>query len=154
MKVKRKDLDVLYVEDDLSDAEFAQAMINEIGCGQLKLRVVTDGEAAAQSLGIEEVPSQSCEVRTPDLILLDLNIPRIHGKELLRRIKATDRLDQIPVVILSTSDHQVDIDETYKLGAAGYFSKPSGYEEYKGIFHAICEYWAKTALFPTTPGRS
>lgn len=143
----KTDLDVLYVEDDATDAEFAHAMFAELGCGRMKLRVVTDGEAAAQSLGIAD--GKGCSPgRVPSMILLDLNVPRIHGKELLKRIKASEQLRSVPVVVLSTSDQQSDVDETYRLGVAGYFTKASSYEECKNVFRSICEYWSKGTRLP------
>ena len=80
------DVEVLYVEDDATDADFAKVTINEIGCGRLKMSIIPDGQAAAEALGVETGSTQA--VRVPHMILLDLNLPKISGTELLRRIKA------------------------------------------------------------------
>jgi CheY-like chemotaxis protein len=141
-------VDILYVEDDEADAEFADLAIRSgRECNRIKLHVVSDGEEAAKFLGIYDSKATPQGI-SPSIILLDLNIPRIHGKELLRRIKKTDRLSKTPVVILSTSEHRSEIDEMFSLGAAGYFVKPAGLEAYRGIFQAICSYWVSRGQLP------
>ena len=77
----------------------------------------------------------------PDLILLDLNMPGMGGKELLKRIKADSRLDTIPVVILTTSDSDQDIIETYKLHASGYIKKPVTLQGFQEVFAQLEGYW-------------
>lgn len=141
-------VDVLYVEDDDADVDFAQTAFKEVGADRLSLHVVTDGEAAARYLNLDK-RGWSGPQKRPDVILLDLNIPRLHGKELLRLIKRSDHLKNIPVVVLSTSNYQRDVDETYALGAAGYFIKPPGYREYKGVFETIYRYWIEKVALPS-----
>ena len=77
----------------------------------------------------------------PDLILLDLNMPGMGGKEFLRRIKEDEELKQIPVVILTTSEAEKDILDSYKLQASGYVHKPVTLEEFKVAMKKLKEYW-------------
>ena len=77
----------------------------------------------------------------PDLILLDLNMPGIGGKEFLKRIKADDDLDTIPVVILTTSDSDQDILDSYKLHASGYIKKPVSLDGFGDILDKLEDYW-------------
>jgi CheY-like chemotaxis protein len=139
-------VDLLYVEDDAADVDFAQTAFREIGCG-LRMDVVEDGDAAIRYLGLGHEGAQAR--RTPNVVLLDLNIPKIHGRELLRRIKSSPHLGKLPVIILSTSTFQKDVDDAYALGAAGYFAKPANYDSYKAIFQAICDYWVRRAALPS-----
>jgi len=77
----------------------------------------------------------------PDLILLDLNMPGMGGKEFLRRIKGDENLKQIPVVVLTTSDSERDIIDSYNLHASGYVRKPVTLDEFKKVMEKIEEYW-------------
>lgn len=141
-----KMLDVLYVEDDASDAEFVQAALRESGNdSRVSLKVVEDGEQALEYLK----NSEGSVGQSPDLVLLDLNLPRVSGKQVLRAIKASPKMKKTPVVIFSTSAVQADIDESFENGAAGYITKPSGFERYKDVVHMLTEYWSKASSLPT-----
>ncbi|MBW1297951.1 response regulator [Aquimarina litoralis] len=83
----------------------------------------------------------------PDLILLDLNMPRMSGLEFLKILKANDRLKYIPVVILSTSNNHQDLKRSYEEGIAGYVVKPLKYEDYVEKIKSLVEYWGKNELF-------
>lgn len=150
--MKTDSMEVLYIEDDAADVDFAQMAFREVGGENIKLNVVMDGEQAVKSLGINGSSGVKNPVK-PTLVLLDLNIPKVHGKELLKLIKKSDHLNKTPVVILSTSEYQKDIDETYRLGASGYFTKPADFDEYKEIFQAIYNYWGQKAKLPSKNGR-
>jgi CheY-like chemotaxis protein len=78
----------------------------------------------------------------PDMILLDLNMPDTNGIEFLNIIKGNEDLKHIPVIILTTSNHDKDVYECYKLGIAGYVIKPLKYEDYELKIHAIIKYWS------------
>ena len=79
---------------------------------------------------------------TPDMIILDLNMPDTNGIEFLNIIKGDDDLKHIPVIILTTSNHDKDVYECYKLGIAGYVLKPLKYEDYESKIQAIIKYWS------------
>jgi len=137
---------VLYIEDDDADVDFAQMSFAELGVSNLKMHVLSDGETALQFLGI--VGNEPNGVR-PNLILLDLNIPRVEGKELLKLIKQSPAHKKIPVVVLSTSGYQRYVDDVYTMGASGYFKKPANYAQYKDIFGVVYSYWASKAALPS-----
>jgi CheY-like chemotaxis protein len=142
-------VNILYVEDDEVDVQFAEHALGANGqCPNVKLSIVTDGEEAAAYLGITD--NGRPRPARPNVILLDLNLPKITGKELLRRIKGAEHLNGVPVVIFSTSNHQTDIDETFSLGASGYFTKPSSLATYRKIFQVISDYWAGYSELPTS----
>jgi CheY-like chemotaxis protein len=82
------------------------------------------------------------EKDVPDMILLDLNMPDTNGIEFLKIIKSNEDLKHIPVIILTTSNHNKDIKECYKLGIAGYIIKPLKYEEYELKIQALINYWS------------
>jgi CheY-like chemotaxis protein len=143
--MKDKMVDLLYIEDDASDAEFAKSALSDTGYTNYRLHVIDDGE---ESLKYLDKSDSYGTAKKPDVILLDLNLPKVHGKDILRHVKASERLKAIPVVVLSTSNHQSEIDETYRLGAAGYFTKPADYQEYQDTFRVICDYWVRKANLP------
>ena len=129
---------VLLVEDDAGDQKLVKkALANREIVN--KLYVVASAEDALEYLQ----RSKSSDVKSPrpNLILLDLNMPGMGGREFLRRIKADDELDTIPVVILTTSDSEQDMLATYKLQAAGYIKKPLTLNGFRKVFSQLQEYW-------------
>jgi CheY-like chemotaxis protein len=82
------------------------------------------------------------ELRWPDLILLDLNMPRISGLEFLSILKNNEQLRHIPTVILTTSDNQKDIEECYRIGLSGYIVKPLKYNDYIDKIQNVLSYWS------------
>jgi len=139
-------MEVLYIEDDEADVDFVRTVLNDLGYNDFNITVVEDGEEAIKFLTKE---GPYAKVISPDLILLDLNLPKINGKEILKHIKRSANLKNIPVIIFSTSGVQEEVDETYQLGSSGYFKKPNTYEGYKKIFGAIYAYWTANALLPS-----
>jgi CheY-like chemotaxis protein len=109
------------------------------------LSVATDGEQAQQQLA--ELVLDHSKSR-PDLIILDIDIPKKNGKEVLRWIKSNDDLNLIPVLMLTSSLLLDDVEESYALGAAGYFQKPSNRMEIARVCEAIEKYWVETAVLP------
>ncbi len=86
---------------------------------------------------------------TPDLILLDLNLPKRDGREVLEEIKADDFLKRIPVVVLTTSNAEQDILKTYTLHANCYINKPVDFEKFFDVIQKIEDFWLTTAILPT-----
>jgi CheY-like chemotaxis protein len=129
---------ILLVEDDLADQKLIKKSMLDQKIDN-KLIIVETGEDALEYL----VHGKSTEAGypAPDLILLDLNMPGMGGKEFLRRLKADDTLNTIPVVILTTSDSEQDILETYKLQAAGYIRKPLTLDGFREVLSRLQEYW-------------
>ncbi|WP_103071568.1 response regulator [Aquimarina sediminis] len=84
--------------------------------------------------------------KQPDLIFLDLNMPKMNGLEFLSALKSNQELRYIPVIILSTSNNHKDLKEAYKIGAAGYIVKPLKYEDYTHKIKCLIEYWSVNEL--------
>ena len=129
---------ILLVEDDPGDQKLIEkSLTSEKIINQL--RIVNTGEEALQYLNRSKAGDN--ETPMPDLILLDLNMPGMGGREFLKLIKSDDRLGTIPVVILTTSDSDQDILESFKLQAAGYIKKPVNLEQFQEVMLNLSEYW-------------
>jgi len=129
---------MLLVEDDPGDQKLIKnSLLEQRICNDV--RVTESGEEALDYLSASK-PDDS-EFPVPALILLDLNMPGMGGKEFLRRIKADEKLDTIPVVILTTSDSEQDVLDSYKLHASGYIKKPVSLEGFREILTKLGDYW-------------
>lgn len=129
---------ILLVEDDHADQKLIKkSMLNQKIDNELI--IMETGEDALEYLAHSKSNEASCP--TPDLILLDLDMPGMGGREFLRCLKADDVLGAIPVVILTNSDSEQDILETYKLQAAGYIKKPPTLNGFREVFSQLQEYW-------------
>ena len=131
-------LAILLVEDDLADQKLIKASLKNQKIAN-DLYVVNSGEEGMDFL--YRCGNYNSGTPQPDLILLDLNMPGMGGKEFLKRIKKDENLKQIPVVILTTSDAERDIIDSYKLQASGYVRKPVTLEEFKEAMKKLKEYW-------------
>lgn len=139
-----KQIDLLLVDDDAGDVALMKEGLQD-GKICLQLHVVEDGEKAVKYLRKE--PPYTDAVR-PDIILLDLNMPRKDGRETLREIKLDENLRSIPIVILSTSDAEADIMKCYEYGANCYVTKPVGFVEFSKIVNTIEEFWFTIVKVP------
>jgi len=129
---------ILLVEDDLADQKLTKISLRNEKIAN-DLYTVQTGEEGLDFL--YRHGNYSNGNPQPDLILLDLNMPGMGGKEFLRRIKTDEKLKQIPVVILTTSEAEKDILDSYKLQASGYVHKPVTLEEFKEAMKKLKEYW-------------
>jgi len=136
--------DILLVEDEPADANLVRAAL-KAGKVYCTLHHVEDGVEALAFLRRE---GQYSEAHVPDLILLDLNMPRMNGREFLAAAKADAMLDSIPVVVLTTSDVERDVVTSYKLGAAGYITKPVDMEQFIEAIRQVGNYWFVLARLP------
>jgi CheY-like chemotaxis protein len=137
-------LEVLLVEDSPGDVRLTQEAFRHANRA-IKLHVVCDGVEALAFLSQEGSHADSPR---PDLILLDLNLPRMDGREVLSRIKADNRLKSIPTVILTTSDAEADIATSYRLQANCYLSKPVQLEAFESLVKSINDFWLTRAKLP------
>ena len=135
---------ILLVEDNEADVRLTREALREAGDG-VRLTAVGDGEQALAYLRRQEGFS---EAPRPDLVLLDLNLPRKNGREVLREIKADHRLSLIPVVVLSTSASPSDVAACYELHANAYVTKPRDFDEFAGTVARIGEFWGGVAARP------
>lgn len=137
-------IEVLLADDDLGDVELTLEAIAETK-EPLRLNVVHDGVEVMAYLRREGVYRHA---ERPDLILLDLNMPKKDGREVLGEIKADPLLCRIPVVVLTTSDSETDIDTAYRLGASCYISKPVGLERFIHVVRCIVDFWFTIVQLP------
>ncbi len=137
--------DVLLVEDEPADANLVRSALksNKVLCN---LHHVIDGVDALAFLRRQGDAYK--DTNKPDLILLDLNMPRMNGKEFLAEIKKDPELSVIPVVVLTTSDVERDVVASYKLGAAGYITKPVDMEQFIDAIRQLDNYWFVLARLP------
>lgn len=133
---------ILLAEDLPADAGLVRAALQE-GRFYCTLDVVEDGEQALAYLR-----GQMPNARRPDLVLLDLNLPRMCGREVLRAMKEDEVLRTIPVVVLTTSDVERDVEASYSLGAVGFVTKPLDVSEFFQAIHAIEDYWFTVVRLP------
>ncbi len=126
-----KEKRILLVEDDEDHAELISDVLREDNAKEIKTEVTLkkDGQEAIDYFQETDIDSSVGKEPQIDLIILDLNLPKIDGMEVLKFIKKNPKYCSIPVVILSTSSNQETIDEAYKNGANGYFTKPSTYKD-------------------------
>jgi two-component system response regulator len=138
-------LQVLLVEDDPGDVELTKEALKQSKL-LINLNVVNDGEEAIAYLHQE---GEYADAPRPSLILLDLNLPGMNGREVLQEIKNDERLRAIPVVVLTTSDSQKDILNSYELGGNCYVTKPLGLKEFVKMVQSIEAFWFTVVKLPT-----
>lgn len=138
---------ILYADDDPEDRMLAQDAFEDSQI-EGQMRFVSDGELLLSYLHRREPFSDGKEHPLPHLILLDLNMPRKDGREVLREIKTHEKLRHIPVVILTTSHAEEDIERTYGLGGNSYITKPISYDSLVDIMKTLGIYWLKTVKLP------
>lgn len=131
---------IMLVEDIRADAILLREALIDEGLGD-DLVVASDGaEALAALRGGETLPQ---------LVLLDLNLPRVDGRDVLEGIRADPRLASLPVVVLSTSNSPADVRFAYSHNANAYVRKPNGFEALRGVARAIRDFWVRTATLPS-----
>lgn len=144
MKSMAVGIDVLLVEDSPGDIRLTQEAFREAN-SDIRLHVAMDGVEALAFLARE---GAHCDAPRPDLILLDLNLPKKDGREVLRHIRGDDVLKSIPIVILTTSEAPDDINQSYSLLANSYLSKPVQLDRFESVVGSINDFWFKNAKLP------
>ena len=139
MKSKSKAIDILLVEDNPGDVRLAREALRESDFPST-LRVAQDGEQAVDVLRNEY---------HPDLIILDLNLPRKDGRQVLSEIKSDPKLQHIPVVILTTSKAEQDIRKAYELHANCFITKAADWDHSCQVVRSIHEFWSHTVTLPS-----
>jgi CheY-like chemotaxis protein len=136
--------DILLIEDELADAHLVRTAIKQGGVN-CTLHHVFDGLEALAFLRHEGDYRNSPQ---PDLILLDLNMPRMNGREFLATVKSDDRLAIIPVVVLTTSEVERDVAAAYQLGASGFITKPIDMGHFIEVMRSLIDYWQTLSRLP------
>jgi CheY-like chemotaxis protein len=147
----QRPIEILLVEDSPSDVWLTREAL-EMGAVPKRINVVSNGE---QALDFLHRRGPYANAVRPDIILLDLNLPRVSGLDVLRRIKADPDQRTITVIVLSTSDSVLDVNAAYDLNANCYVVKPLDYEKFTMTIRGIEEFWMRFASLPGfTPPRS
>lgn len=142
----RKEIRILLVEDNDGDIFLTLEALKEARVNN-DIDVVKDGEKALQFLNKE---NEFANAETPDLILLDINLPKMDGKEVLARIKSDEVLKVIPVVMLTTSDSERDIMDSYQNHANCYITKPVDFQKFMDVVQTIKNFWINIVQLPTS----
>jgi chemotaxis family two-component system response regulator Rcp1 len=137
-------IEVLLVEDNPGDVRLTQETFRDAN-SSIRLHVASDGVDAMAFLRHE---GGHIHAPRPDLILLDLNLPKMDGREVLAHIKVDDSLKMIPTVILTTSEAEVDILKSYQLQANCYLSKPVQLEAFESVVKSINDFWLTKVKLP------
>jgi chemotaxis family two-component system response regulator Rcp1 len=143
-------LEVLLVEDNTGDVRLMQEAFRDANRA-IHLHVASDGVEAMTFLRRQGVYA---DAPRPDLILLDLNLPRMDGREVLADIKEDDALKTIPTVILTTSEAEADIVKSYQLHANCYLSKPVQLQAFEKLVLSINDFWLTKVKLPQRPGET
>lgn len=137
-------INVLLVEDSPGDVRLTKETLRNSKL-PITLHVATDGMEAMSFLRQEDKNSDSPR---PDFILLDLNLPRMSGREVLAEVKGDESLKTIPTIILTTSDAEADILKSYQLQANCYLTKPVKFDEFESLVKSIDDFWISKAKLP------
>ncbi|MCB7129316.1 MAG: response regulator [Candidatus Brocadiales bacterium] len=144
MELHDRPIEILLVEDNPGDVRLTQEAFKE-GRVRNNLSVVMDGVEAMAYLRRE---GKYAGAIRPDIILLDLNLPKKDGREVLAEVKADKDLKRIPVVILTTSKAEEDVLKTYNLGANCYITKPVDLDQFMGIVKTVEDFWLTIVKLP------
>lgn len=142
-------LDILLIDDDEGDILLTRKVLEKVD-GYSSINIAHDGVEAMRYLRREGEYRDSVR---PDLVLTDLNMPRMNGQETLVAIKADPELSSIPVIVLTTSDSDDDVRESYRLQANGFICKPADLKEFSRLVNSMTDYWISVSRLPRKQGR-
>lgn len=143
---------ILMVDDDPDDHFLARDTLESLHL-PVCLREAGNGEELLDYLLQQGRFSDRSSSPPPDVVLLDLSMPGMDGKEALSRIRSMPELQETPVVIFTTSADLQDVNDCYRLGANSYVTKPASMEEWNQVIKVLCDYWLQTAKLPSRPPR-
>ena len=138
-----KTVKILLIEDSPSDVRLIREAVKEVSLS-VQITVASDGVVAMEFLRA----TQRGQTTRPDLILLDLNLPRKHGRDVLTEVKEDADLKQIPVLVMTSSKADEDVLQAYQLNANCYITKPGDLSGYVNVVRAIDDFWFMTATLP------
>jgi CheY-like chemotaxis protein len=138
-------IEVLLVEDDPGDVLLTREAFEHQKVAN-RLHIVNNGEDAISFLRKQ---GQYTDAPDPDLVLLDLNLPGMHGREVLAAVKEDPKLQTIPVVVLTTSEAEEDVLRSYQLHANAYVTKPVDFDRFMAVVRAIDEFFVSVVRLPT-----
>jgi chemotaxis family two-component system response regulator Rcp1 len=137
-------IDILLVEDNEGDARLLRELLLETN-KNVRLHVVPDG---IEALSFLKYQGKYIEAPRPGLILLDLNLPKMHGREVLACVKSDPWLKTIPIIVLTTSQAEFDIVSSYKLMANCYLNKPGELKEFGSLVKSLNDFWLARVRLP------
>lgn len=146
MTENARPIEMLLVEDNEADIRLTQIALEKAKLANT-LNVVRDGEEALAYLKGEGAYAGR---KAPDLVLLDLNLPKLNGSEVLKEIREMEEFKRLPVVILTTSDADQDIFQSYELHANCYITKPVDLRKFMGVVEMIEDFWVRVVTLPKT----
>lgn len=141
---KQRPAQILLVEDNRGDVLLTKRAFKESKLSN-ELMVAMSGE---QALEMIRKQGEYSDFETPDIVLLDLNLPQISGQDVLKAIKDDDKLRNIPVIVLSSSRADQDVVKSYNLHANGYIIKPINIDKFKDVISSLEEFWFKLVVLP------
>ena len=142
-----RQLTVLLVEDNPRDVRLTQRAFQQAGLPH-DLRVVRDGDEALAYLHRQGAYKETETAPRPDVILLDLNLPRMGGHELLREVKQDSRFKQVPIIVLTTSERPDDVRLAYDAGANAYLLKPVEFSRFTEVIGQLGKFWLEIVELP------
>jgi CheY-like chemotaxis protein len=142
-----RQLTVLLVEDNPRDVRLTQRAFKQAGLPH-ELRVVRDGDEALAYLHREGVYQDPLSAPRPDVMLLDLNLPRMGGHELLHAVKQDSRFKQLPIIVLTTSERPDDVRQAYDAGANAYLLKPVEFSRFTAVIEQLGKFWLEIVKLP------
>lgn len=148
---KVANINILLIEDNQDDIELTQIAFQK-GKISNPIKIIKDGQEALDYLKEISVSQDINELDFPGLILLDVNLPKVSGIEILKFIKTTERIKRIPVVILTTSKRDEDIIASYDLGVNSYIQKPVVFDKFVDTIQKVQLYWVLTNTPPLLNG--
>ncbi|MBD3362532.1 response regulator [Candidatus Dojkabacteria bacterium] len=144
-------VEILLIEDDPNDAELILLSLRNNHISN-NIHLVSDGEEALDFLFCKNQYSDRNKNENPKLILLDLKLPKLHGLEVLKLIKDNPKTKNIPVIILTSSNLQADIEKGYELGANSFIQKPVDFDKFSEVVKKVGLYWLVVNRSPETTG--
>ena len=144
--VRRESVDVLLVEDNPGDVRLIEEAFSEVDI-EMAFHTASDGGEALAILR-ERTNDPSCSY--PDLVLLDLNLPRVDGFDVLETLRTESEYPPLPVIVLTGSEAEEDIRRSYRESANAYLTKPAGPDEFVAMAEAVEDFWLDTAQLPPT----
>ena len=149
----RDNFAILLIEDNPADIQITRRALRDCLL-PVELIVVRDGQDAIDYLMRQGKHAGDAAWRRPDLVLLDLNLPRMTGREVLQCVRRHPTLRLVPVVVLSTSNRQEDVQGLYAAGANTYIVKPLDFNRFVDVLHTMQRYWLDIAMLPQPLGET
>ncbi len=137
---------ILLIEDNPADQEMTRRALKHANSA-IELEIVDDGEQAIDYLLRRDVYAD-LPVASPSLVLLDLNLPKLSGKDVIREVRKTGALAHLPLIVMSTSHAEEDVLESYQLGCNSYLIKPNRFDSFVATMELVIRYWLEGVCLP------